>query len=119
MKTFIIVLFAFFGFVSFSSAQNAKHDLAISVQYRINKIVPLGKFRCWVTLSNNSKSDYKDIVYRAEFIAPDGTAEGFIDLTYHDFVAQGLSKELKPQYLDCPKDCIKINFSIVGGKKLG
>ena len=81
--------------------------------------MPLGKFRLWVTLTNHSKSDYKDIEYKAEFIAPDGTVEGNIKLAYHDFIGQGLSKSIKEQYLDCPKDCIKIKLSIVGGKKLG
>ncbi len=99
-------------------AQNAQKDIIIYGSYHINKIMPLGKAKIYVNLKNNSKSDYKDITYRVKFIAGDGTEEGGTNLTLHDFIGPGVSKKMKDQYVDCPRDCNAISFSIVSGKKL-
>jgi len=70
------------------------------------------------SVRNNSKSDYKDITYRVHFIAGDGTEEGGANFTLHDFIGPGMSKKLRDQTIACPRDCKKISFSIVSGKKL-
>ena len=118
MKTYCITIFAILSLSIAALAQTAQKDLDITSKYHIDKVVGKGKFHIWVTISNLSKSDYKDVVYRVEYLAEDGTSEGSKDYTYHDYVGPGTSKKLKQQYLDCPKDCKSIVVSIVSGNKL-
>ena len=98
--------------------QNAMKDLSVSGKYHINKIIPLGKCYLFPEITNTSKSDYKDITYQVLFLAADGTAEDSTNITYHDYVGPGVTKKIKKEYIDCPKDCKSIVFSIVSGKKL-
>ncbi len=118
MRKLLITTIAVLAFVNYATAQNAKSDLTITGTYRINTIMPLGKFRLYATISNKSKSDYKDITYKVEYVAGDGTIEGSKNYVLHDFIGPGISKKLKDQYIECPKDCKSINLSIASGKKL-
>ncbi len=118
MKKLFLIVITVIGFISYSIAQDAQSDIKITGNYRINTIMPLGKFRLWVTLSNVSNSDYKDIVYRVTYIAGDGTIEGSNDYVLHDYIGPGITKKLKEAYLDCPKDCKSISLSMVNSNKL-
>ncbi len=118
MKNLAFTLFLLISIISVAIAQNAKNDLDVKGTYHINSIIPLGKFRLWAEISNNSKYDYKDITFKAEFVAGDGTVEGSKNFTLHDYIGPGISKKLKEQYEVCPKDCKSIKLSIVSGKRL-
>jgi len=117
MRTITITLLAFFCFSISVFAQNAQKDLDITGKYRINTIIK-GKYWLSATISNNSKSDYKDVVYNVNYAAEDGTIIDSAKLTFHDYVGPHTSKKIKEQYLDCPKDCKSVILSIVSGNKL-
>ena len=118
MKTLLITFIAITGLASITTAQTAQKDLDITGKYHIDKVIAKGKFHLWATITNSSKSDYKDVVYRVEYFAEDGTSEGHKDYTYHDYVGPGTSKKIKDQYIECPKDCKSVVLSIVSGNKL-
>jgi len=117
MKAILITILAVIS-LSSAIAQTAQKDLDVVGKYHIDKVIEKGKFHIWVTITNNSKSDYKDVVYKIEYFAADGTTEGSKDYTYHDYVGPGTSKKLKQQYLECPKDCKSVILSIVSANKL-
>ncbi len=55
MKKLFLIVITVIGFISYSIAQDAQSDIKITGNYRINTIMPLGKFRLWVTLSSCKK----------------------------------------------------------------
>ncbi len=118
MKTIIFLLSAMIGITGAAMGQNAIKDISITGKYHINKIIPLGKCYIFPEMTNSSKSDYKDITYQVLFLAADGTYEDSTNITFHDFLGPGVTRKIKKEYIDCPKDCKSIVFSIVSGKKL-
>lgn len=118
MKHTIIILTVILIISINSFAQTVQENISINATYRINTIYPLGKYRLWVTLTNNSNYDYKDVTYQITYIAGNGTEEGTNSYVLHDFIGKGMSKTLNEQYLECPKDCKAIRVAVIDGTKL-
>jgi len=118
MKTIFITLILVCGLLLNISAQTAQQDLAVTGNYHINMVFPLGKMTISGTFSNNSQSDYKDIVYQVQCVAGDGTIMETDNYTWYNFIGKGMTKKLKEATYNCPQGCKSIRLGIRSATKL-
>lgn len=118
MKTFLMTLVLAVGLLFNTSAQTAQQDLSITGNYHINIVYPKGQMTVSGIITNNSQSDYKDIVYQIQCLAVDGTVMETDNYEWYNFIGHGTTKKLTEMTYKCPQGCKTITLSIVGGTRL-
>ena len=123
MKTIFTIFVLAIGFSTGTSAQQPKQlpgehyastDLSITGTYKIK----VDQMMVTCTLTNNSASAYKEVVYFIKCLDENGKVLQSANYTWEDPIEAGASQQQKKMTFDCKVGTKTLAFGIVDGTKI-